>query len=201
MEVMHPDADRHLIVGTGRKVTFAVCASSMSKGSPVLKHMFRSPDANAAYSWPDPDKTEFELDEDDPDAFRVVLLAIHLRFNDLGERNISDIGTLSSLAVLCDKYDVAHLVKPWVQSWIRQAAESSTPSEDLVDDCTTPWLNVAYVFRVENILKKTIRCIGRNIQFEEIEENADDPNGKKEYGLLQAHLYSDMIPDIPIGEL
>lgn len=197
VEVMHPDADRRLIVGTDSQVTFAVCASAMSMASPVWRCMFKAPDASAAYTWRDPTFTELKLDEDDPNAFRVVLLAVHYRFEDLEDLDVSGVKSLASIAALSDKYDVARIIKPWMQPWIAKAARYAPPSQENWNDFTVPWFNIAYVFKNEDILRKTIRCIGREVELEKIHGINDvvEVRGKQR-NVAKAYMLKDMIPDI-----
>ena len=167
VETMHADADRRLVVGDDPKVTFAVCASAMSMVSPVWNRMFKLSDANASYTWRDTGLTEHELKEDDPDAFRVILMAVHFRFKELRELCITSFEFLESIAALCDKYDTAHLLKPWVPMWISKVLGPEDLSEDKFEgDLTVAWLNIACVFGEKEILKTMVRCIGREMEVE-----------------------------------
>ncbi len=55
--------------------------------------------------------------EDDADALLLLLRIAHLDFVSV-KRKLS-IGELYNLAILCDKYDCVHLIKPWVDEWFR----------------------------------------------------------------------------------
>ena len=166
VEILHKDADRRLIVGDNPKVKFAVCASVMSMASPVWNRMFKTPDADAAYTWRDTGVTEFELDEDDPDAFRILLMAAHLRFQDLAELKFLNYEQLGSIAVLCDKYDTAQLMEPWIRLWIENASKHQAFWNMWLGQHTVHLLNIAYVFRDQDMLKNSIRCVGQNMRLE-----------------------------------
>jgi hypothetical protein len=53
--------------------------------------------------------------EDDADALLLLLRIAHLDFVSVKKR--MSVGELYSLAILCDKYDCVHLIKPWVAEW------------------------------------------------------------------------------------
>ncbi|KAI9664026.1 MAG: hypothetical protein M1821_007517 [Bathelium mastoideum] len=202
VESMHPDADRRLIVGKHQKATFAVCASAMSMASPVWNRMFKAPNADTACTWREPSLTELELIDDDPAAFRIVLMAVHYQFEELGQLAFNDLHNvecIASIAMLCDKYDTARLLKPWIQQWIASAIRGHRPSLAFLYNDTINWLNIAYVFNRKDILKTTIRCIGLNIEAAQ-ETNPGSPSAKLQPPSWQSLLLKDAIPDIT-GEL
>jgi hypothetical protein len=57
--------------------------------------------------------------EDDADALLLILRIAHLDFISVKKR--LSVEELYNLAILCDKYDCVHLIKPWVDEWFRDA--------------------------------------------------------------------------------
>lgn len=53
---------------------------------------------------------------DDPDAMLLLLYVAHLHFDKVP--NTVDLATLRDLAIVCDKYDCAIPLAPWLRSWI-----------------------------------------------------------------------------------
>ncbi|KAF2093209.1 hypothetical protein NA57DRAFT_61726 [Rhizodiscina lignyota] len=97
-----------LIVGEGKeKVTFKVIRDALRLASPIWNVMF------------DPDKLYIEgnsnevcLPKDDTIAMETVLQIAHLRFQEVPTTFDSE--ELFNLAILCDKYDNAHLIAPFL---------------------------------------------------------------------------------------
>lgn len=92
------------------------------------------------------------LDEDCPEAMGVVLLALHCQ-NDRVPRKLS-FEKLHSLAVVCDKYDCAAGVSPWVDVWATRWKRSANT------EGYERWLFIAWVFDMcdvfEDLSKKFI---------------------------------------------
>lgn len=63
------------------------------------------------------------MPDDDVEAFLLVLRIAHMRFNELPKKGALTLESLVDLAVICDKYDRAHIVRPfpdhnnWAQPW------------------------------------------------------------------------------------
>ncbi|KAH8153234.1 uncharacterized protein LAJ45_02821 [Morchella importuna] len=85
------------------------------------------------------------LDEDCPEAMGIILLALHCQ-NDRVPRKLS-FEKLHSLAVVCDKYDCAAGVSPWVDIWV-------APWKRRADtEGYERWLFIAWVFDVYDVFK------------------------------------------------
>ncbi|KAK4177141.1 hypothetical protein QBC36DRAFT_153713, partial [Triangularia setosa] len=57
---------------------------------------------------------------DDPSIFKVILNIIHSKFNKV-PKVISSGEELNDLLVLCDKYGMTALAKPWAGEWLALA--------------------------------------------------------------------------------
>lgn len=119
-----PDGDLFLIVGLqdeGSPCHFQVSSKAMSLASRDWATMIK-------------DNSELvnnllqtlTLPHDDADALAVLLNIAHLRFDDVPFD--LPLRTLTNVAILCDKYNVTHLARPYQNSWIkRHDANSDQP--------------------------------------------------------------------------
>ena len=105
-----PDGDLDLIVGLGDcSRTFCVSSKSMRLASPVWRAMLRSD-----YGFKEANDTTktITFPEDDVVAFFIVLLAIHLRYQEIPKS--LDHKELLNLCIFCDKYDTVSVLQPWL---------------------------------------------------------------------------------------
>ncbi|KAK3616282.1 hypothetical protein LTR56_026057 [Elasticomyces elasticus] len=56
-----------------------------------------------------------EMQDDDPDALKIVLNIAHLRFEAVPQS--LDFKQLLSLAILTDKYQATRVLRPWIANW------------------------------------------------------------------------------------
>ena len=114
----NPDGDLKLLVGTennqeifvvSSKAMSLVCKPWKAMVGPDSKFIEGSSSADAAVPLPD----------DNINALRILLNAAHFRFS-LIPATLSFEGLLE-LAILCDKYDSAELVQPWLKTWLIHA--------------------------------------------------------------------------------
>ena len=59
---------------------------------------------------------ELDFSEDDGDTLLILLKICHLKF--IGISTYLSILQLAQVALLCDRYDCASLVKPWLELWL-----------------------------------------------------------------------------------
>ena len=99
--------------------TFTVSSAVMRLASPVWKTMldprghFKESSSNG----------EVHFVEDNPAALLLILRIAHLQFRKVPES--LDFHELVDLAIVCDKYDTAGLVRPWVKKWEGSLKERS----------------------------------------------------------------------------
>ncbi|KAI6367835.1 hypothetical protein MCOR25_004800 [Pyricularia grisea] len=63
----------------------------------------------------DDDAWTIELPDDDPKAFRTLMGIIHSSFNYVPDT--VEVVELFQIAILTDKYDMTHLLRPWSEQW------------------------------------------------------------------------------------
>ena len=81
---------------------------------------------------------EVRFEDDDADALLLVLRIAHLKFSNLpATLNYKE---LLSLAIICDKYDLVHLVRPWLYKWEKTLKPSSNSHGN------EGWLFIAWTF-------------------------------------------------------
>ena len=105
--------DLKLLVQHGEDwVAFQVSSKAMSLASPVWRAML---DPNGPFKESQSGHNEITLPDDDSKALLILLLAAHLRFQDVPEELSFE--HLLEVCVLCDKYDCITLVRPWISRW------------------------------------------------------------------------------------
>ena len=79
---------------------------------------------NSAFSEASSDQSEpIHFGDDNPDALLILLNAAHLRYAQVTAT--LEFQELYDVAVLCDKYDAAQLVQPWIKHWARHITQTS----------------------------------------------------------------------------
>ncbi|KAK3389269.1 hypothetical protein B0H63DRAFT_556466 [Podospora didyma] len=100
---------------------------------------------------------EVSFPEDNPEAFIILLNIIHSRFA-LVPKSPS-LSQLYDLLVLIDKYDAAHIVRPWVDDWMNAASAPIGPDLDIYKAAY-----VAYELGNEKRLSSLIQHVVLNIK-------------------------------------
>jgi len=95
------------------KHEFLVNRKTLRFASPVWKKML-DPDGH----FMEHDTTVLSLPDNKPGPMLLILDIAHLRFAKLATVRMNR-AVLIDLAILCDKYDMAALVKPFLQTWDR----------------------------------------------------------------------------------
>ena len=78
---------------------------------------------NSTFSEASSDQSEpIHFGDDNPDALLILLNAAHLRYAQVPAT--LEFQELYDVAVLCDKYDTAQLVQPWIEHWARHITQT-----------------------------------------------------------------------------
>ena len=91
--------------------TFVVSSAVMRLASPVWRTML---DPQGHFMESSSDGT-VHFAEDNAAALLLILRIAHLQFRKVPD--VLEFHELISLAVVCDKYDTAGLVRPWIKTW------------------------------------------------------------------------------------
>jgi hypothetical protein len=101
-----------------------------------------------------------DFTSDDSDALLVLLRIAHMKFKKIPTSLSYD--RLVNLAILCDEYDCADLVRPWFKTWFRNEISESCR------DGREKWLFIAWVFGRErafdSLSKKLLKetCLNKD---------------------------------------
>ncbi|KAK3488019.1 uncharacterized protein B0T23DRAFT_407201 [Neurospora hispaniola] len=125
-EIVEIDPDGDLLLytkpdpGLGGRFRFRVCSAALRRHSPVWKAMLFGPWKESKPA--DDSEWAVEFPEDLAYEFQIVLNIIH----GLVDRVPSslDIDTFFKLLILVNKYDIAHIMKPWCTTWETPALSS-----------------------------------------------------------------------------
>lgn len=167
-----------------KPVAFLVSSYALVFASPVWKNFVRPPFHRLASGEEDvvaPQNKQIDFSEDNGEALLLLLHIAHLQFNKLPSQLPFNI--LVAVAVLCDKYDCAGLVKPWLPLWlVNEESQSMEPDHE-------EWLFIAWVFGRE----KTFRELAAKLVTEvKISEEGDclTPTGKMMPDLMPPDIIS-----------
>lgn len=142
-----PSGDIRLLVKAGgtRKI-FVVSSKAMCIASPVWRAMLGS---KSQFKEASPSNGEVSLEDDDSGALSILLNIVHFRFLEV-PRSLK-YNQLLRVSILCDKYDIVTLVRPWLPTWI----------EDLKHlPCRAGyegWLFIAWVFGDSSTFERIAR--------------------------------------------
>ncbi|KAF2639205.1 hypothetical protein P280DRAFT_519400 [Massarina eburnea CBS 473.64] len=127
--------DVTLIIGEEEQPVRASVAVLRNAG-PVWRAMFEP-------HWAESEASEIFFPEDDVEAMLLVFRIAHLRFQDLPKKNGLTFKTLLNLAVVSDKYDVVHLVRPFLDlnGWAQKYAYPNYTGPNYAS-----WLFIAWTF-------------------------------------------------------
>ncbi|KAK0726300.1 hypothetical protein B0T21DRAFT_421626 [Apiosordaria backusii] len=117
VEDIDEDGDLILHVGpTSTLKAYKIEASTLRRTSVVFKAKLLGEWSNSKPT--DGSQWVVSLPEDDPICLKVVLHIIHGQFDHASEVMAKgDKNMLYDLLVLCDKYDMAYIIKPWASAW------------------------------------------------------------------------------------
>jgi hypothetical protein len=119
---------------------FLVCTKTLKLASVVWSAMFSGRFAESL-------KSEVHFPEDSPKAFLIVLQIAHFKSQDLPESLSKD--EMYDLAIFCDKYELGHIVLPYILSkeWLLPFKEEGDLWRADVDLKT--WIYITSVFKLE----------------------------------------------------
>ncbi len=147
-----PAGDLRLLVKhNDRDKNFQVSSKAMSLASPVWRTML---DPSGPFREAKPDNGEIAFPEDDAEALLTVLLAAHLRQQEVPQTSVG-YKQLLEICVVCDKYDCIQLMRPWISKW--EASLANFADKDTYEE----WLFIAWTTGDD----ATFECIARKLAF------------------------------------
>ena len=141
LQYFDPDGDLKLKVGPeSQHEIFVVSSKAMCLVCQPWRAMFGS-DSQFIEGTRSSD-TVIPLPDDDVNALKILLNAAHLRFPLIPKT--LDFATLLQVAIVCDKYDAAGVVQPWLDAWLKHAVKHrQTPLHE-------GWLMISYAFGLQS---------------------------------------------------
>lgn len=133
-----------------RPKTFIVSSSVMRLASPIWRVML---DPQGRFREAKESSEEIVFPNDDADALSILLSIAHLGWHQIPE-SIS-FETLADLAVLCDKYDMIHFVRPWLPRWQSRPLATIAGHEECV---FIAWTFGDYVSFVTHAKQLVLSC-------------------------------------------
>jgi len=153
--------------------------SSFAEAVGLRQHRFLETDSDG--SGPDVDGPyKLEVEDHDPTALAVILNVMHARTKDLPDEIPFD--GLLHIAIICDFYDCAAVMRPWDNIWMKQWKESAETSG------FEGWLLVARVFGEKDIFGDLFKKIVRNSIVENGEFKVVVSNEPRVVNKLDSHI-------------
>jgi hypothetical protein len=119
------DGDLRLKVGARshpeEQLEFVVCSKTLSRASRPFKKMLYGNFRESMKATTTSSEWVVELPEDDPVGLKVLLHIIHSEYELVPPA--VDIIQLYRILVVSGKYDMSHVVRPWVDDWSRPIIE------------------------------------------------------------------------------
>lgn len=96
-------------------------------------------------------KLVLDLEDDDPEAFTILLNAIHGRTREMPEK--IDLKMLTQLSILADKYQILDAVRHYVSQWTRAILKNIETSPNTAASAILTSLTMCWVMRVKDSFK------------------------------------------------
>ena len=177
-------------------VRFVVDSRTMARASAPWKKMLHG---GYAESKPQQGSWVVRLPEDDPEVLHILLATIHGDFSKTP--NKPKLEQLSRIAELADKYDLAHLLRPWALSWCSDLDSSYYIGPYMGSDWKAPdydtMAHIAWIAWVLGSLPLFEKATMGLVMEAEVDGDGQllDPAGEP---LLDSHIFFS-VPDI-LGE-
>ncbi|CAP65510.1 uncharacterized protein PODANS_6_10060 [Podospora anserina S mat+] len=123
VENIDEDGDLVLHVGpTSNLRAFKIDSSTLRRTSEV----FRAWICRWRTDKPSDSQWVFDLPEDNPASLKTILHIVHGQFDQATKTMAeSDGSMLYELLVLCDKYNMAYMIKPWANAWLNRTIKDT----------------------------------------------------------------------------
>ncbi|KAI0550338.1 hypothetical protein F4679DRAFT_207908 [Xylaria curta] len=120
---LDPEGDLCLQVGESA-TCFTVCSRTLARTSHFWNVLINGEfkESKKFSSRDDGSQWTIPLPEDDPRPMALLLNIIHGRFDQVPRYEcVLNIRDLYDISVVTDKYDMAHVIRPWASGWLRSA--------------------------------------------------------------------------------
>ncbi|KAI1176515.1 hypothetical protein F4777DRAFT_578012 [Nemania sp. FL0916] len=125
---LDPRGDLCINVGMHPTRSFIVCSRSLARASPFWDKMLYGDFIESKKPHCEDDSVEWtvKLPEDNSTALGLLLSIIHGQFDVVPDYDdLLCVQDLYEISVIADKYDMAHVLRPWARGWLRSTLESA----------------------------------------------------------------------------
>ncbi|OCK85711.1 hypothetical protein K432DRAFT_377360 [Lepidopterella palustris CBS 459.81] len=158
--ILDDQGDLALLVGlsdpsnpsSGYSQRILVSTNILRLASPVWKSMFR-----ASGRYIESDLHSVSLPDDSPTALLIVLRIAHMRYKEVPDE--LSFNELVELAVVCDKYDTVHVVRPFLPRWAGPWMRVAPGREE--------WIFIAWTFGFEDVFVEGVKAMVRDVVADE----------------------------------
>lgn len=144
---LDPTGDLKVLVDIGYKKTLLIVSSqALCLASPVWRAMLNP--KSGFQEATSIDRT-ISFPDDDAHTFLLLLRICHLRFSEVPQT--LNLNQLYKIAILCDKYDMVALIRPWLSKW----QEPLLPRAGEDDD--EKWLFISWTLGDSEIFERIVK--------------------------------------------
>lgn len=137
----------------------SVSADALVLANPVWKKFLFPPwdDTSLPEKETEVKHKQIDCTEDDGEALLILLNIVHLNFD--GVPAFLEYPTLLEVAVLVDQYDCVKVVRPWLESWMKNEKSERLKAKQ------EGWLFISWVFGRETTFSELARHMVLNCAF------------------------------------
>jgi hypothetical protein len=118
------DKDGDLVLEIGTPTTaFKVCSRALSRNSDFFRCLLTGPWLEATQKDPVTGEWRVQLPDDEPEPMAIFLAIVHSKFDEVPVELAH--GLLYQVTETANKFDMAHLLRPWVPRWISRYEKSA----------------------------------------------------------------------------
>ncbi|KAK6504695.1 hypothetical protein TWF481_006634 [Arthrobotrys musiformis] len=144
VKLIYEDTEiRYLVIGHILRVISPIWEKCLDPNSPFKSETITYDNGQ--------DMTTLHLEDDDPDCLLNLFRCTHFQYSDIPTK--LDFNELKELAIICDKYDCARVLKPWINGWL--AAWEICALEPGYED----WLFISKVFSYTEKVEELISLL------------------------------------------
>ncbi|PVH99741.1 hypothetical protein DM02DRAFT_614813 [Periconia macrospinosa] len=158
-------ADVTLVIGEEKQLVRA-SVPALRNASSVWAAMFSG-------RWAESDTSEIAFPDDDIEAMLLVLRIAHIRFNEIPKKEGLSFQLLLDVAFVCDKYDLVHMVRPFLDlhNWAQPYSYPNYEGEGY-----PAWLFIAWTFGYADSFDRLARdlALSAKIQLAVVTKEIED---------------------------
>lgn len=164
---------RMVVHYSNQSLTLLGSSQALSLASPVWKKILNPPFpklVSEGGGHDDIQDKQIDFSEDNGEALLLLLHIAHLQLSKVPSTQ-EGLDTILALTILCDKYDCAGLIKPWLLLWVGGDSTNFKYNDKPVNE---EWLFIAWVFGRKNTFQSVATKLVSTVKINEEGENLNE---------------------------